>query len=102
MKLSDNYDKYSKESIYNYARRLIGVTFDEILEAAKQFEDGQIKPDELDSLKNKYRKGGLGNLVEQYYFGYKPNSNPKPDFEEAGVELKVTPFIKAKKMPSVT
>lgn len=97
MRLSDNYDKYSKESIYNYARRLIGVTFDEILEAAKQFEDGQIKPDELDSLKNKYRKGGLGNLVEQYYFGYKPNSNPKPDFEEAGVELKVTPFIKAKK-----
>lgn len=97
MRLADNYDKYSKESIYNYARKLIGVTFDRILESAKKFDDGQINPDKLASLKNKYRKGGLGNLVEQYYFGYKPNSNPKPDFEEAGVELKVSPFDKTKK-----
>ncbi len=97
MKLSENYDKYSKESIFNYARKLIGITFADILEVAKRYDDGQFTPQELASLRNKYRKGGLGNLVEKYYFGYKPNSNPTPDFEEAGVELKVSPFEKTKK-----
>lgn len=37
-------------------------------------------------------KGGLGQLVEKFYFEYEPNSNPGPDFSEAGVELKTTPL----------
>ena len=37
-------------------------------------------------------KGAIGTVVEESWFGYKPNSNPAPDFEEAGVELKVTPY----------
>jgi DNA mismatch repair protein MutH len=42
-------------------------------------------------------KGKLGQLVEFLYFSYKPNSNPEPDFLEAGVELKVTPIKKNSK-----
>lgn len=37
-------------------------------------------------------KGAIGTVVEESWFGYKPNSNPAPDFEEAGVEVKVTPY----------
>src|SRR5690606_20320121 len=43
------------------------------------------------------RKGGLGNLLEEIYFGYKANSNPEPDFPEAGVELKVSAYEVSKK-----
>lgn len=39
----------------------------------------------------------MGNLIEKYYFGYEPNSSPEPDFPEAGVELKVTPYEALKK-----
>ncbi|WOI23758.1 MutH/Sau3AI family endonuclease [Nonlabens ulvanivorans] len=49
-------------------------------------------------LENAYSgKGKLGQLVEFLYFGYKPNSNPEPDFPEAGVELKTTPIKKNSK-----
>lgn len=39
-------------------------------------------------------KGAVGTVMEEGYFGYKPNSNSKPDFENLNVELKVTPFIR--------
>lgn len=42
-------------------------------------------------------KGGLGQLVEKFYYGYEPNSNPEPDFPKAGVELKTTPLKKNRK-----
>lgn len=34
-------------------------------------------------------KGAIGTVVEESWFGYKPNSNPAPDFEEAGVLAEV-------------
>lgn len=37
-------------------------------------------------------KGGLGQLLEKYFFHYTPNSDQNPDFPKAGVELKVTPY----------
>lgn len=40
-------------------------------------------------------KGSLGQLVEKFYYGYEPNSNPEADFPEAGVELKTTPLKKS-------
>ena len=36
-------------------------------------------------------KGGIGNAIEEGWFGYTPNSDTEPDFPEAGIELKVTP-----------
>ena len=41
-------------------------------------------------------KGGVGHVIEESLFEYKINSSSRPDFPEAGVELKVTPFIKKK------
>lgn len=37
-------------------------------------------------------QGSFGNAVEQYYFRYAINSDPNPDFEEVGTELKTTPL----------
>lgn len=39
-------------------------------------------------------KGAIGTVIEESWFGYTPNSESEPDFPEAGVELKVTPYIK--------
>lgn len=37
-------------------------------------------------------KGGIGQMFERDWFGYAPNNARRPDFENTGVELKVTPF----------
>ncbi len=39
-------------------------------------------------------KGAIGNVIEESWFGYSVNSESEPDFPEAGVELKVTPYIR--------
>src|SRR5690606_30497619 len=41
---------------------------------------------------NKKRKGGLGEIIEERFFHYKSNNDSRPDFDKAGVELKVTPY----------
>ena len=38
-------------------------------------------------------KGAVGSIIEESWFGYSINSESEPDFPEAGVELKVTPYI---------
>ena len=39
-------------------------------------------------------KGAIGTVLEESWFGYSPNGESEPDFPEAGVELKATPYIK--------
>lgn len=41
-------------------------------------------------------KGAIGTVIEESWFGYHPNSESEPDFPEAGVELKVTPYVHVK------
>lgn len=41
-------------------------------------------------------KGSIGQMVEESHFEYRVNSEAAPDFKEAGVELKVTPFRRNK------
>lgn len=41
-------------------------------------------------------KGAVGTVIEESWFGYSPNSESEPDFPEAGVELKVTPYKRNK------
>ena len=41
---------------------------------------------------NNNNKGDLGQIIEEGWFDYKPNSDSDPDFAEAGVELKVSPY----------
>lgn len=87
--ISNLYDKTDPNSIYDYATKLVGKTFDQIC-----VEDS-LTTKEAES-KHNYeapkRKGGLGELVEERYFKYKANNDSEPDFKEAGVELKVTPY----------
>lgn len=45
----------------------------------------------------KNNKGIIGKVVEEGFFEYKSNNIAKADFEELGVELKVTGLIKRKK-----
>lgn len=91
------YDEFNPVSIEEYARKLIGKTFLEVCEEdiGKQSiikEEGNYKADH----ENKKRKGGLGELIEERYFHYHSNNDARPDFDKAGVELKVTPYKKNK------
>lgn len=42
-------------------------------------------------------KGAIGSVLEESWFGYHINSESEADFAEAGVELKVTPYLRTRK-----
>ena len=71
------YDEKDKYSIWEYSKKLLDKTLDEAV--------GGISGEDNSG------KGRLGQMVERYFFGYEPNSDPTPDFSEAGLELKCTP-----------
>lgn len=77
------YDNTDPFSIYEYSKGLIGHSLYDLLgnNVIEYFKKG---------------KGGLGQMVEELYFGYKINTDEHPDFEEAGLELKCTPLLKYK------
>ncbi len=89
----NEYDVASPTSIEKYAQKMIGKTFKQICDE-DELSDIVIyeTPDYEAEHENKRRKGGLGELVEERYFHYKANSDSDPDFDKAGVELKVTPY----------
>lgn len=72
------YDRKSADSIIRYAKKLINLNLSDLV--AK------------DTFINSNNKGQLGQLIEAHYFLYLPNSDSKPDFEEAGLELKTSPL----------
>ena len=78
------YDKTSPKSIFEYAIPLLDHTLREMV--GDKAVEGY----------NMSGKGTLGQMVEELYYHYKANSNPTPDFEEAGVELKTTGLKKLK------
>lgn len=86
------YDPSDANSIENYAVQLENKTFFEVVQ-----EKGNLPSEAVMEYANRFRKGGLGNLLEEVYFGYKANSNQEADFPEAGVELKTTPYEVTKK-----
>ncbi|MHC5247506.1 Sau3AI family type II restriction endonuclease [Enterococcus sp. LJL90] len=96
MKIYDDilYDKADPLSIEKYSKQLISKTFEDVLKEYSNSDDEFYRLREY--YNNPRSKGGLGNLIEKFFFFYEPNSNPEPDFAEAGVELKVTPFEKMK------
>ena len=75
------FDVTSPQSILDFAKGLSGKTLAEVVDMSLVAE-------------NVRNKGDLGNMIELYYYGYKPNSRHEPDFAEAGVELKTTGVIK--------
>lgn len=82
-------------SILTYAKELEGCTFRDVLDLG-------IAPEGTErNYGDKRYKGGMGTLVEERYFGYKANSDGRPDFPEAGVELKTTCYdVKKNGLPS--
>ncbi len=109
-------DDRDVESIYNYAKRLENMTFNQILSDFKKsdikhyinfydYKNNKMKlkdsfdSNDIDKTGNTFidtAKGQLGDLVERFYFGYTPNSNQEADFEKVGMELKVTPIDEKK------
>lgn len=94
MKSDMEYDETDPLSIEKYAQRLIGKTFANICDEddMKLISIIKEKPSYNEDHENKKRKGGLGEIIEERFFHYPCNNDSRPDFPEAGVELKVTPY----------
>jgi DNA mismatch repair protein MutH len=80
--MSKDFDKTSISSILQYAKGLENNSLKDLC--------GEMI---ISSMKN---KGNFGTLLEEFYFGYKPNSNSEPDFTQVELELKSTPLKKLK------
>lgn len=88
------YDKTNPYSIEKYAQRLIGKTFADVcrIDEKDQFSIIENNEEYNATVEDRKRKGGLGTLIEERFFHYPANDDSRPDFPEAGVELKVTPY----------
>ena len=76
---------YSKEEIIKISQSAIGKSFREIRDSQSQTVCSK-----------KIQKGSLGGIIEEALFGIEPNGESEPDFIDAGIELKVTPYRKNK------
>lgn len=75
------YNPKDKKSILSYAKQLKGKTLRQVCNA--------------DDIKNNRQgKGHFGQIIEECYFFYKPNSESEPDFPIAKLELKSSPLKK--------
>jgi DNA mismatch repair protein MutH len=83
MQEDDTYDASSVESIYDFAKRLTGKSLAEVAFIPRE-------------IVNSSNKGDLGSLVQSFYFNIHPNSDAGPDFERAGLELKVTGVVRSR------
>ena len=91
-----DYDVKDPERIEAYAKRLIGKTFRDVYDEDMQSDQDGFHDHDLDKYRVQVSKGDMGNLLEEHYFHYANNSDQRPDFDEAGTELKTTPFKKLK------
>lgn len=73
------YNPKDKKSIVNYAKLLKDKTLRQVCD--------------VDLIKNNRKgKGHFGQILEEFYFQYKPNSEAEADFAIAGLELKSSPL----------
>ena len=79
----------TKEEVFEKAQIILNKTLRDIIpkEDIAKIESDLLRYD-------KRRKGLLGELVEWYVFGKKPDGRSEADFHIAGVELKTTPLKK--------
>lgn len=79
-------DKLGKDAdrvdIFKACNFLLGKTAEEISEEIHN----KTEKDRVHS------KAAMGHLIEDDFFGIERNTSSKPDFEEEGIELKVTPL----------
>ena len=72
-------------------------TKEEILKKSKSLEKTTFGEYDINNrLLNSNNKGSFGQIIEEGFFEYDVNSRPEADFVEAGIELKVTPFVQNK------
>lgn len=76
---------YTEEEIVVISQSAIGKSFKELMTMAYIIVED-----------DKVQKGSLGEMIEQVLFGIEPNTESKPDFIDAGIELKVTPYKRNK------
>ncbi len=77
------YNPSEKNSIIDYAKKLKGKSLRKVCD--------------IDSIRNDRKgKGHFGQIIEEFYFFYKPNSDSEPDFPIAKLELKSSPLKKLK------
>lgn len=77
------YNTSDKNSIIQYAKKLKGKSLRQVCDA--------------ELIKNDRKgKGHFGQILEEFYFLYKPNSDSEPDFPIAKLELKSSPLKKLK------
>lgn len=87
IRLDFGYDPYFELDILIHAKKAEGESLQSIIENSPR------------SIKEttKSNKGQVGNLIEENWFGIPNNSVQGPDFEKAGIELKVIPLTMTKK-----
>lgn len=76
---------YLEEEIAFIANSAIGKTFREIRDIAVVTVE-----------EDKITKGSLGGIIEEALFGMEASGESAPDFIDAGIELKVTPYRRNK------
>ena len=92
------YDKNNPLAIEKYAKKLKGKKFFEVLKdyySNSEIRERGIGYSEKNELQEKIAyfnnprgKGSLANLLEEYYFYYKPNSDSNPDFFRSWYRIK--------------
>ncbi len=94
--MCERYDHKDKYSIYKYAKDMIGKSFNQICDEEEIYFEREISDTADRSDRSAYadaqRKGGLGDIIEDRYFHITPGNDAGPDFPEAELELKVTPY----------
>lgn len=83
---------YTEEEIQILAKSAIGKTFGEL----SKMKVETISSSDYDEEEEKFNKAFFGHLFETNVYGYDINSTSAPDFLDAGIELKVTPYKKNK------
>lgn len=75
---------YSKKDLIVLADKLVcsKLTFGQLDKNGEYLKNGN--------------KGDIGQMIEDCWFGQKPHSDPDPDFKEAKVELKVSPYYRTR------
>lgn len=94
MDYQKEYDERNPLSIEAYGKKMIGKTFANICDEDDMKAANVVREENNYAIEheNKRRKGGLGEIVEERFFHYQCNNVSRPDFDKAGVELKVTPY----------
>lgn len=95
MSYQRDYDVTDPISIEKYSQKMIGKTFQEIIdEDIMSYTNMVAEESGYGKDLSTVHKGDFGTTIEKHFFHYEPNSISQADFPEAGVELKVTGYRK--------